>query len=42
MTNVSWQLFPNQGSHYDPQITGLIATAIAVFVTVRWGPRTLR
>ena len=42
MTNVSWQLFPNAGSHYDPRITGLIATAIAVFVTLRWGPRTLR
>lgn len=42
MTNVSWQLFPNDGSHYDPRITGVIATAIAVLVTVWWGPRTLR
>lgn len=42
MTNVSWQLFPNDGSHYDPRITGLVATAIAVFVTARWGSRTLR
>lgn len=39
--NISWQLFPNQGSHYDPRITGLITTAVAVIVTVIWGPRTL-
>lgn len=39
--NVSWQLFPNHGSHYDPQITALIALSVAVFVTMVWGPRTL-
>jgi hypothetical protein len=41
MVNVSWQLFPNQGSHYDPRITGLIAALMAAVVTVVWGPRTL-
>jgi hypothetical protein len=39
--NVSWQLFPNQGSHYDPCITGLIVTVVAVTVTVAWGPTSL-
>jgi membrane protease YdiL (CAAX protease family) len=41
MINVSWQLFPNQGSHYDPRINGLITALAAVIVTVVWGPRTL-
>lgn len=41
MVNVSWQLFPNNGSHYDPRITGLITASAAVIVTVIWGPRTL-
>jgi hypothetical protein len=41
MINVSWQLFPNQGSHYDPRITGLITAFAAVIVTLVWGPRTL-
>jgi len=39
--NVSWQLFPNQGSHYDPRVTGLIMAFGAVIVTATWGPRTL-
>jgi len=39
--NVSWQLFPNQGSHYDPRITGLIMAVVAVIVTAAWGPMTL-
>jgi membrane protease YdiL (CAAX protease family) len=41
MVNVSWQLFPNFGSHYDPRITGLITAFVAVIVTVIWGPRRL-
>jgi membrane protease YdiL (CAAX protease family) len=41
MVNVSWQLFPNSGSHYDPRITGLITAFAAVIVTVIWGPKTL-
>jgi len=47
MYNLSWQLFPNHGSHYDPRITGLIMTLAAVIVTVagarrRWSIPTLR
>ncbi|MCU0649489.1 MAG: CPBP family glutamic-type intramembrane protease [Gemmatimonadaceae bacterium] len=30
--NTSWQLFPNRGSHYDPQVTGLLLAAIAAGV----------
>ena len=41
MTNVSWQLFPNHGSHYDPRITATVGAVIAVCVVARWGPRTL-
>jgi membrane protease YdiL (CAAX protease family) len=41
MTNVSWQLFPNGGSHYDPRITGLVVTALAALVVLARGPRTL-
>jgi len=41
MVNLSWQLFPNYGSHYDPRINGLITAFAAVIVTVIWGPRTL-
>jgi membrane protease YdiL (CAAX protease family) len=32
MSNVSWQMFPNQGSHYDPRITGIIVAVTAVMV----------
>jgi uncharacterized protein len=41
ISNVSWFLFPNDGSHYDPRITGLITAFVAAIVTVVWGPRTL-
>jgi membrane protease YdiL (CAAX protease family) len=41
MSNLSWQLFPNYGSHWNPRITGLIIAFAAVIVTVLWGPRTL-
>jgi uncharacterized protein len=40
ISNVSWLLFPNDGSHYDPRITGLILACAAAIVTVVWGPRT--
>jgi membrane protease YdiL (CAAX protease family) len=39
--NLSWQLFPINGSFYDPRITGLIITFAAAIVTVVWEPRTL-
>ena len=41
MDNVSWLMFPNFGSHYDPRITGLILAFAAVIVTLIWGSRTL-
>jgi len=39
--NVSWQLFPVNGSYYDPRITGLVTALVAVAVVLVWGPRTL-
>jgi membrane protease YdiL (CAAX protease family) len=41
MSNESWSLFPNYGSHYDPFVTGLIIWLIAVIVIFAWGPKTL-
>lgn len=39
--NVSWALFPNNASHYDPLVT-LMATLPAVgFVITGWDPETL-
>jgi len=42
MLNVSWQLFPNNGSHYDPRIAAPVVVVMAVLVAVVWGPRTLQ
>jgi uncharacterized protein len=39
--NVTWQLFPIHGSHFDPRVTGLITAFLAAIVTVIWGPKTL-
>lgn len=39
--NVSWFMFPNFGSHYDPHFFGPITVVAAVVVTVFWGSRTL-
>ena len=39
--NVSWSLFPNYGSHYDPAVTGAITAIAAVIVMFLWGSRTL-
>jgi len=41
MINVTWQLFPVDGSHYDPRISSLISGLVAVIVIIVWGPRTL-
>jgi membrane protease YdiL (CAAX protease family) len=40
-SNLAWQLFPSQGSHYDPRFMGPIAALAAVAVTAAWGPGTL-
>jgi len=41
MYNVSYSIFPNDGSHYDPATVGAITLIIAVIVTVLWGSKTL-
>jgi hypothetical protein len=41
MSNPGWQLFPNQGPHYDPRVTRPIIAVGAAVVAVVWGPRTL-
>lgn len=41
MDNISYVLFPNYGSHYDPLIASIIAGMVAVVVTFLWGPQTL-
>jgi membrane protease YdiL (CAAX protease family) len=42
MINMSSFLFPNLGSHYNPQITSLVVTFAAVVVAAVWGPKKLR
>ena len=39
--NVTWQLFPIQGSSFDPRVTGAITAFVAAIVIGVWGPRTL-
>jgi uncharacterized protein len=41
MMNLTWQLFPINGSYYDPRVTGLITAVVAVVLVIVWGPRTL-
>ncbi len=41
MTNLTWQLFPVDGSFYDPRVMSPILALVAVAVTVAWGPGTL-
>ena len=36
MLNLSWQLFPNRGSHYDPRVSGAVTAAMASTVVVAW------
>ena len=38
MANVSWLLFPNYGSHFDPRVAGLIVTFTAAIIVVVWRP----
>lgn len=39
--NVTWQLFPVNGSYFDLHVTGLILAGAALIILVLWGPRTL-
>lgn len=41
MMNLTWQLFPVNGSFYDPRVTSLITAVAALVVVMVWGPRTL-
>ena len=40
MINLTWQLFPIDGSFYDPRVTGVITAVVAVVVVIMSGPRT--
>lgn len=39
--NLSWQLFPVHGSHFDQPTVAVLLTAVATGVTIAWGPQTL-
>jgi membrane protease YdiL (CAAX protease family) len=41
MFNLTWQLFPVDGSFYDPRVTSLIMAAVALVVVITAGPGTL-
>jgi hypothetical protein len=41
MMNLTWQMFPINGSYYDPRVTGLITAIMAAVVVMVCGPRTL-
>ena len=41
MLNVSWALFPNSGSHYDPFVTFVILSLVVGAIIALWGPSTL-
>lgn len=41
MLNVSWQLFPINGSYFDPRVNGLMMVVAAAVVIVVWGPQSL-
>ena len=40
-SNISWQLFPNRGSHYDPRLSAIVTLFAACLITIVWGPRSL-
>ena len=41
VNNVSWALFPNAGSHYDPLVTFMVTLPVVGFVVAGWDPETL-
>jgi membrane protease YdiL (CAAX protease family) len=41
MFNVSFAVFPNYGSHWNPAVAGAITAIVAVIVAFLWGSRTL-
>ncbi len=40
--NLSWALFPNYGSHYDPFIISTLTCLAVVLVILVWGPKLAR
>ena len=41
MINLSWALFPNAGSYYDPFVTFLILAVAVGLIVFLWGPVSL-
>jgi uncharacterized protein len=39
--NLTWMLFPVDGSHFDMRLGGLVMAFAAVTVVLVWGPKTL-
>lgn len=39
--NLSWQLYPVNGSYFDQPLVAVLMAAVAVVVAAVWGPRTL-
>ncbi len=42
MINETWQLFPLNGSYFDPRVTGLILAIVAVILVIIWMPQMQR
>lgn len=40
-SNLSWSLFPNYGSHYDPFVMALMAWLAVAVIMVTWEPATM-
>jgi hypothetical protein len=40
-SNVSWSLFPNYGTHYDPVVTSVVTWTATLAVLLLWEPATL-
>lgn len=38
--NLSWSLFPNKGSHYNPFVTALTTWLTAAILSIGWKPKT--
>jgi uncharacterized protein len=42
MINLCWQMFPVQGSYFDPRVNAVIMAILAMAVTFIWEPKTLK
>jgi uncharacterized protein len=41
MINLCWQMFPVQGSYFDPRVNAVIMLILAMAVVFIWEPKTL-